>query len=218
MTYDELMRLLIERQALIVHCSRPGKNADEQRYGNLRGDDLLFPGDLRNAIDAVAGTGELSCSVIWPDHLMTYGAVGIVLRPRSTDSVRSISPIDAGSSWDETTRKRTGGGVPFSAAAVDETFANTISYNEWVVADAECIGIFMHPTEPMEVAARVPMTAVEGFDPSVMDALSSTVGTVRIGMDRLWSEFPDLPIFTYRNGGIWRIAAGAASPYSGPGE
>lgn len=214
MTYDELMGRLIERQALIVHCSRPGKNADEQRYGGLSGDDLLFPADLRNAIEAAGGTGELSCSVIWPEHLRTYGAVGIVLRPRSTDAIRSISPIDAGSRWDEATRRRIGSGVEFSAQAVDQTFANTTSYNEWVVADAECIGIFMHPNEPMEVAARVSMTAVEGFDPSVMDATASVVGTVRIGMDRLWSDFPGLPILTYRNGGIWRIAAGAVSPYS----
>ncbi len=90
MTYDELMRLLIERQALIVHCSRPGKNADEQRYGNLSGDDLLFPGDLRNAIDAVAGTGELSCSVIWPGHLKTYGCGG----HRAAAPLDGCDPVD----------------------------------------------------------------------------------------------------------------------------
>ncbi len=74
------------------------------------------------------------------------------------------------------------------------------------------------PTEPTEVAARVSLTAVEGFDPSVMDAMDSAVGTVRIGMDRLWNEFPDLPIFTYRNGGIWRIAAGAGLSVFGAGR
>lgn len=216
MTYDELMRLLIERRALIVHCSRPGKNGDEQRYGERSGDDLLFPGDLRNAIDVAGGTGELSCSVIWPAHLKTYGAVGIVLRPRSTGSVRSISPIDAGSSWDETTRKRTGSGVPFSAEAVHETFANATDYNEWVIGDAECIGIFVHPTEPLEVAARVPMTEVEGFDPSMMTDSGSTVGAVIIDLGIIESAFPDLPIFTYRDGRLWRWPDGPVSPYPEP--
>lgn len=216
MTYDELMRLLIERRALIVHCSRPGKSGDEQRYGELSGDDLLFPGDLSNAIDAAAGTGELSCSVIWPGHLKTYGAVGIVLRPRSTDSVRSISPIDAGSSWDGTTGKRTGSGVPFSAEAVHETFANATDYNEWVIGDAECIGIFVHPTERLEVAARVPMTEVKGFDPSTMMDLGSTVGAVTIDLGMIESAFPDLPIFTYQHGRLWRLSDGSASPYAEP--
>jgi hypothetical protein len=217
MTYDELMRLLIERRALIVHCSRPGKSGDEQRYGELSGDDLLFPGDLRNAIEAATGTGELSCSVIWPGHLKTYGAVGIVLRPRSTSSVRSISPIDAGSSWDETTGKRTGSGVPFSAEAVHETFANATDYNEWVIGDAECIGIFVHPTEPMEVAARIQMTEVEGFDPSMMMDLGSMVGPVTINLGMIGSAFPDLPIFTYQDGRLWRLSDGPASPYAEPG-
>jgi hypothetical protein len=216
MTYDELMRQLIERQALIVHCSRPGKNDDGQSYGDLCGDDLLFPSDLRNAITAVDGAGELSCSVIWPDHLKTYGAVGIVLRPRSTGSVRSISPIDAGSSWDEATRKRTGSGVPFSAEAVAGTFANAIDYNEWVIADAECIGIFVHPTERLEVAARVQMADVEGFDPSMMMDIGSTVGPVTIDLGVIRRAFPDLPIFTYQDGGVRRIGDGLASPYSNP--
>lgn len=217
MTYDELMRLLIERRALIVHCSRPGKSGDEQRYGKLSADDLLFPGDLRNAIDAAAGTGELSCSLIWPDHLKSFGAVGIVLRPRSTDSVRSISPIDAGSSWDETTGKRTGSGEPFSAEAVHETFDNATDYNEWVIGDAECIGIFVHPTERLEVAARVPMTEVEGFDPSTMMDLGSTIGTVTIDLRTIGSAFPDLPIFTYQHGRLWRLSDAPESPYAEPG-
>jgi len=43
MTYEELIQLMTERQALIVHCSRPGK-ATSAPAG------LLFPEDLRNAI------------------------------------------------------------------------------------------------------------------------------------------------------------------------
>ncbi|MCS5601887.1 MAG: hypothetical protein NZ734_06755 [Paracoccus sp.] len=110
MTKDELLELLKARKALIVHCSRPGK-ADEGLGG------LLFPDDLKNAIEMCANEGkELSCSLIWPAHTHTFGAIGIILKPRSTASIASISPDDAGTAYDSVT------GTPFSRHAVEETF------------------------------------------------------------------------------------------------
>ena len=74
MTDDELICLLIERKALIVHCSRPGK-ADEGIDG------LLFPADLKNAAEICGKQHkELSCSLVWPTHVKTFGAIGIVLK------------------------------------------------------------------------------------------------------------------------------------------
>lgn len=43
MPYEELIDLLSSRNALIVHCSRPGK-------GDEGLDGWLFPDDLRDAI------------------------------------------------------------------------------------------------------------------------------------------------------------------------
>jgi hypothetical protein len=81
-------------------------------------DGLLFPADLKNAAEICAKDyKELSCSLVWPTHVKTFGAVGIILKPRSTKSITSISPIDAGTSCDPDTGKRRGGGVPFSGPA-----------------------------------------------------------------------------------------------------
>ena len=73
----ELLAELSMRKALIVHCSRPGK-ADEGA------DALLFPDGLRNAIEVCGKQGKApSCSVIWPGHMETFGAVGIVSQLQS---------------------------------------------------------------------------------------------------------------------------------------
>jgi hypothetical protein len=145
MTDNELIDLLKERNALIVHCSRPGK-------GDVGADGLLFPEDLRNAIHICANENrELSCSLVWPEHVKTFGAIGIVLRPRSVASITSISPHDSGTHFDAL-GKREGGGALFSAEAVDETFANSVDYNEWTVTDADTTGIFVNLSEPLEVA------------------------------------------------------------------
>ena len=205
MTYKDLIDLLVERQALIVHCSRPGKNGD---------DGPLFPDDMRKAIEILdAGATQLSCSVVWPEHQHSYGAVGIVLRPRSTASITSLKGHDAGASVDQATGQLVGGGVPFSSDAVFETFSSSTGYNEWTVGDADCLGIFVNLQEPLEVAAHVDMKDVDGFDSSMWDT-SSVVGPVRITFHQIQREFPDAPIFALHDGKIHAYGAGPASPYS----
>ena len=55
----------------------------------------LFPDDLKCANQiCTSGRGDLSCSVIWPGHQETFGAVGIILTPRTTASITSVSPTD----------------------------------------------------------------------------------------------------------------------------
>jgi hypothetical protein len=217
MTLHELMQQLIGRDALIVHCSQPARHGGGQRYGGIGGDDLIFPNDLLNAIEAVGGTGELCCSVVWPDHLETYGSVGIVLRPRSTASIRSLSTVDAGSSWDESTGRRRTGGDPFSAQAVADTFANAAGYNEWTITDADCLGIFVHPTNPMQVATRVEPEKIDGYDPSAV-AVGSTLVATTIDLDDVVRLFPGQPIFTFHNGRIVQMERGPVSPYHPAGE
>jgi hypothetical protein len=205
MTYDALIQLLTERQALIVHCSRPGK-------GDVGADGLLFPEDLRNAI-TICGEQhrELSCSLIWPAHVKTFGAVGIILKPRSIASITSISPHDSGSSADES-GKRQGMGVPFSAQAVEDTFANSQDYNEWTVTDADTIGIFINLYQPLEIAREVPFTDIPGFDPAMGD-LGTTIGLVRIAIRDVMTAFPRLPVYGFAETEIVRIGVGATALY-----
>jgi hypothetical protein len=207
MTDSELTDLLIERKALIVHCSRPGK-ADTGVGG------LLFPGDLRNAAEICAKQGkEVSCSVVWPTHVKTFGAVGIVLKPRSTKSVASISPRDSGTSYDPETGKRQGGGVPFSAAAVHNTFANAVDYNEWTVKDADTVGIFINPCERLQVAKAIDVTKVSGYEPA-MFPMEGLVAAQDISIRDIMAAFPGMPIYSYC-GAVLITVVEASQIYSG---
>ncbi|GGF11903.1 hypothetical protein GCM10011611_16930 [Aliidongia dinghuensis] len=207
MTKDELLELLKARKALIVHCSRPGK-ADEGTGG------LLFPDDLKNAIEICANQGkELSCSLIWPAHTHTYGAIGIILNPRSTASIASVCPGDAGTSYDPVTGKRTGAGVPFSRHAVEETFAKASDYNEWTVTDADTLGIFVNLAEELVVAKAIPFTEIPGYDPSMPD-LGPTVGQVRLKLADVIAAFPGLPVYGFLGTEIIEIGIDAGRFYS----
>ena len=205
MTYDQMMEELVRRRALVVHCSRPGKSGD---------DELLFPEDMRKAIAVVEdGSGALSCSVVWPAHQESYGAVGIVLRPRSTASITSLKSCDAGSSWDPAAGVRTGDGAPFSSEAVADTFENAAGYNEWVVRDAECVGIFVNLREPLEVARRFDVKNLEGYDESMVDC-GPVVAAGALAIDEIRREFPGLPILALHEGVIKDDRGEPVSPYA----
>lgn len=207
MTIDELIELLKVRKALIVHCSRPGK-ADVGAGG------LFFPDDLKNAIDICANQGkELSCSLIWPAHTHTFGAIGIILCPRSTASIGSISPDDAGTSYDPVSGKRTGAGTPFSRHAVEETFAKASDYNEWTVTDADTVGIFVNLAESLVVAKVVPFTEIPGYDPSMPDP-GPTVGQVGLTPADVIAAFPGLPVYGFLGTEIIEIGIDSARFYS----
>lgn len=206
MTYQELFAELVARKALIVHCSRTGK-ADEADGV------LLFPHDLIKAIDLCRNhKTELCCSVIWPGHVETFGDVGIVLKPRLTESVTMICVTDGGTHVDPVTGKRVGMGEPFSEKAVADTFANATNYNEWNVEDAEIIGVFVKSrTSLPEVAALIDITQLEGYD-SVM-GIGTVIGTRYVKFSEIASAFHTLPIFTIEGGEIVDFHGIVASPY-----
>ena len=211
MTDDELICLLTEWKALIVHCSRPGK-ADEGVDG------LFFPADLKNAAEICAKHHkELSCSLVWPTHIKTFGAIGIILKPRSTNSVTSISPIDAGTSYDPDTGKRRGGGVAFSGTAVRDTFANATDYNEWTVTDADAVGIFINPYEPLQVAKIVDVTKMQGYDPAMASmGPMEMVAAENISIKEAMAAFPCLPVYSYCGAELIKIVDAADIYDSGP--
>ncbi|MDW9377917.1 hypothetical protein [Sinorhizobium meliloti] len=191
MTYEELIDLLISRNALIVHCSRPGK-------GDEGPNSRLFPDDLRDAIAVCeSGAGDLSCSLVWPGHSKTFGSVGIMLKPRSIASISSAHPTDAGTSPDANGR-RTGFGGRFSREAVMDTFANLTDYNEWTMTDADTIGLFVNLQEsPLEVAKVVDLTQLPDYN-AAMPPLA--VLPQPITLDEVRAAFPDLPIRISGNG------------------
>lgn len=214
MTHDELIDLLIARKALIVHCSRPGK-ANEGTDGRPA---LLFPHDLKQATDICANEGkDLSCSVVWPTHMETFGAVGIILRPRSIASVTSISPVDAGSSPDPTSGRRRGAGAPFSAEAVHATFENATDYNEWTVTDADTVGIFINLRFPggVAIAKSINLEDVPGYEPGMpMDG--PVIGPAPISPQEIMDAFPILPIYYYCGDQLARLRVDPTELYRPP--
>jgi hypothetical protein len=204
MTYEDLIAELVERRALIVHCSTVAKEGS---------DSPLFPEDMRTAVAVLdAGQVQLSCSVVWPGHQHSYGAVGIVVRPRSIASITSLKPYDAGSIRDSSTGSLRGDGVGFSGQAVAETFEGSVGYNEWTVGDADCVGIFVNRLEPLTVAAQVEWRDVPGSDPSMWDR-DPVMGEVGITYDEIARLFPDLPILGFADGDIRDAGGRPVSPY-----
>ncbi len=199
MTDSEFLLELSKRKALIVHCSRLGKANDGEK---------LFPEDLQTASKIFANNnGELSCSLVWPSHIETFGAIGIVLKPRSTKSISKICTTDGGTYVNPHTGKREGCGANFSKQAVENTFENPTTYNDWVVQDAYTIGMFVHPTNPWQVAKRVSAESMPGYDPQVQKAglTGDQIAPSTIKKEQIAKHFPDQPIYSFHDGEIVRL-------------
>jgi hypothetical protein len=208
----KLIATLKRRKALIVHCSRPGK-------GNEDPDALMFPDDLKAAMDGAAQrTGGLSCSLAWPDHCRTFGSVGIILRPRSIASITEICVEDAGSERDKVTGRRTSRGAtgkPFSAEAVQETFVHVKSYNEWIVDDADTIGIFVNLQEgPIRVPVWSTLEEVEGYesDNPYMSQVRQSYPAERT-LEEVVACFPGVRVFAFLGQQIIRIGVSPSEVY-----
>ena len=207
MNYEDLIVKLRRQNALIVHCSRPGQ-------GDKVPGAPLFPDDLLKAMRICAEQNtELCCSVIWPEHTETFGDVGIVLKPRSTASITLICTTDGGTHADYDLDRRVGSGVAFGPQAVADTFANLTSYNEWNVQDADTIGVFVKSrNQPLEVAALIDPTQLDGYDPIL--GTKQFVGSRYVAISEIAAYFPQLPIYTIEGGKIVDLHAGIASPYT----
>jgi hypothetical protein len=159
----------------------------------------VFPDDLRYAVEICGRQNkELSCSVIWPGHVQTFGDVGIVLVPRSTDSVSSVSPTDSGTVILDATGGRDGNGSPFSAQSVSATFRESTGYNEWTVKDAETVGIFVCPKAQLQIAKRMSIKDAHGYDPAMDASMDSDdfIGSANVTPAQVAEIFSYLPVYT----------------------
>ncbi len=197
MKYEELLSELIRRKAFVVHCSA----AEQGDQAGHEQPPLLFPDDLSKAIHVVANErGELACSVVWPEHIKTFGSVGIVLKPRSVEFIISVKSGDAGSFRDPNTGKRIGMGLPFVRQTFANTFTDAKDYNEWSVTDADTVGIFVNTTDKLFVARRVALKEVPGYDPAMeMFGHDSAIVPVQISLSEIVRAFPKLPIFAFES-------------------
>jgi hypothetical protein len=115
---------------------------------------------------------------------------------------------------DPRTGRRSGLGLPFSKQRVLDTFAKATDYNEWNVQDASTIGVFVHPTEALTVAKKVPLSNIPGYEPGMGD--DEVIGPVHITRAEIAGHFPELPLYTFRGADVVKLEASGPVPVGPP--
>jgi hypothetical protein len=166
--------LLRKYDALIIHFS--GFRADEDRP------ERLFPDGLRNAITSRAM--ELSCCVIGPRDDFTrhsWGCIGLVLGFQNKYSLVAADPHDCGSLEENVAGlivRKVQKLKDLTLTDLEATITKRTSHNEWVVKDYVVLGMFAHP----------PYIAGDRY----------------VKLQDLLNDFPDQPIFSFKDGSIYR--------------
>jgi len=189
MTTDELNAELTERGAFIVHCSRPGRGGE-----TVGPPKPLYPNDLRAAISDLTNTTgrHVCCSVVWQGNQHTFGAIGVVIKPRQLSDITEVCPIDGGTGDDGK-----GAGLSLSAETFAETFKNTATYNEWVLIGGEIVGVFVSNDQPLQVARN---RSIAGLPASVLPT--------DITPAEIFADFPGMPVFAISGGKIVKFRNG----------
>lgn len=210
MTIDDVEGELIGRNALLVHCSRPGRDGE---FGPDK--KPLYPQDLRDTSRdlQVGAVRKVCCSVIWPEHQETFGAVGIILAPRHLSEIHSMHTSDGGFS-----EEGGGMGVPPSPSALQRTFEASEGHNEWVLTGAHTIGIFVNLTMPLEVARQLPPP--DNLEGEARLLFGTPVFAMPISIPEIAADFKGLPLLSFVGGALVQFLIGpdgvARSPISNP--
>jgi hypothetical protein len=200
MTYDELIRRLRARNALIVHFSHHSKMRDGG----------VFPADL-HAVIANSRAWPLSCCVVWPGHKMSLpGSVGVVLRPRSLASIVGVGKSDIGS-----TTMADGSQGSLGDKLDDESFAKTFDvaegdYNEWRMIESDVVGVYVENSSPR--AKR----HVELCDPDDGTLMGLDISAEPVALHEVVKSFPELPVLTKTTDGIMALKFPANTIYPWP--
>jgi hypothetical protein len=197
MTYEDLIRELRARKALIVHFSHHAK---------MRGEGT-FPEDLHAAI-ASSRAWPLSCSVVWPGHrLALVGSVGVVLHPRSLSSIIGVRNDDGGSSTLPDGTENTAC-APLDETGLKDTFEPPAGgYNEWRMRECDVIGVYVESSEGLPLAKKRVTIEVPGQAP-IHD-----ISAERRGINEVIDAFPELPIYTFAGSEIAAIRVPPSTVY-----
>lgn len=169
----------------------------------------LYPKDLHHCISGGA-QGGLSCSVIQPDdaydvtngnHANCIGSIGVIVRPRSAESIVWARAFDLGTNKDSTL-KRVSVYEPLDLS-LEELAASLTDrppdrHNEWVVRDYDVIGIFA--VSPFHVWAHREISSIAGAEkiPNFLIG-SDNYDSRKSSLDAILDEFAPLPIVTILN-------------------
>ncbi len=172
-----LHKALIERNAFIYHGAGVAKGV-----GNVSTNAIPFLDRLRNVITQDL---EVCCSTVkFGDselNLDFWGRIGLILWPRSHNSITLVSPIDAGTIPDPNNfGRRQITRLPITSDALVNSIDSRPpqTANEWCVLDYDVIGIFVEPK----------IQYVENGDLHDVELMD------------VFQNFPSMRVFAFNNG------------------
>ena len=135
---------LVERNSLILHAASFAKGIGNEKTNSL--------GYLQRLEFALREDLELSCSTFgFGDSFSKgdiWGQVGLILFPKSPDSITLVSPCDGGTSIDpDNFGRRVHPRDPITKRAIVESMDQRAkgSTNEWCLLAYDALGIYVEP-------------------------------------------------------------------------
>ena len=140
-----LHQTLVNKNAFIYHGAAIAKG-----IGNSHTNSLPFLQRLHNVIDHDL---EVCCSTVREGdsetNLEFWGNIGLILWPRSPNSITFVSEEDAGTTPDpnHTGRRNLTPRMPVTAQALVDSIEQRPpnAANEWCLLDYEVVGVFVEP-------------------------------------------------------------------------
>jgi len=187
-TIADLNAMLRSENMVIVHFSGQPRG---------HGAKAFFPDDLLYAIRNRT-TCRLACSTVKPgDDFTSFqgrnatGSVGIMIAPLHCASLLDVWYKDRGSEHNRIVRDVT-------LSECQGTITGRVEYNEWAITDYEVLGLFVVDPRQVDGVTMLP----DGFG-----GLAPSTEPTDVDLANLDPELARLPIFTFANGGLARIAA-----------
>jgi len=191
--------VLSGRNALIVHFSGSPKGA-----GRDRG--FLYPADLQHVLHGRAN-GGVSCSTVMPGDVFhgvcrnATGCMGVIVDLMTPTSLTAVSHDDCGSIELPDGTRTVANPVDIHIKDVEDSIVlrRPGCYNEWVVRDFRCVGIFA--VHPYEISTRQHLSYPNDM-PDWLTPSEPDLNIVTRPISAVSQDFPGMRIFTFCSGRI----------------
>lgn len=175
-TLSFLHQSLVERNAFLYHGAGIAKG-----IGTAATNAIPY---LQRLKKVIAEDLEVCCSTVRPGdseaNFNFWGRIGLILSPKSPDSITLVSPKDAGTTPDQSNNgRRKFQRVAITSRALVESIdlRPSQSCNEWCVLDYRVIGVFIEP--PIQYCEN--------------DELRD------LNVSDVFAHFPGLPVYAFHN-------------------
>jgi hypothetical protein len=210
----EVHKLLADECGVIVHFSGcPPMHV--QDWGKAH----LFPKDLQHVVAGNANSG-ISCSAICADDSFdgengaSTGYIGVIVVMNSKDSLIIAAKGDDGTRIDEHRNRVALNDRDLTVEDLKATLELEKGHNEWAIRDFTVKGMFV--VLPGHVWHRYPNAAAAGdIPPELQDSeflQGEDCGPRQATITELRQSFPNIPIYTFHEGGIVRVEGAQRTP------